>query len=245
MATAPLSETDGKEVLARARNYPYAFPRESFIYRNGAAAAFDPSLKKGRTPVLAFGSNQSPERLRQKFGDKDGHVIPVERGRLQDFDVVYSAHITSYGAVPAMLQVSGGATVELAVTWLDDRQLEIMHQSEINAANYYFAALEDVSLRLSGEEVHTTAYAYVGTRGHLEHDDGGAIALSAVPCEGRRYRSMTTAEALELVRKRHAADHGPDDFIHAMVGDAERRAALQAILAPTAVPFGYSARRMT
>ncbi len=245
MATTPLLETDRDAVLARARNYPYAFPRESFVYRNGVAAAFDPSLKIGRTPVLAFGSNQSPERLWQKFGDKDGHVIPVERGFLRDFDVVFSAHITSYGAVPAMLQVSDGATVGLAVTWLDDRQLEIMHHSEIRAANYYFAALEDVNLRLSGEEVHTTVYAYVGTRGHLEHDEGGPIALSAVPCEGRRYRAMSTAEALELIRGRHAADQGPDDFIHAMVGDAERRAALQAILAPTAVPFGYSTRRVT
>ncbi|RVU35072.1 hypothetical protein EOI86_19805 [Hwanghaeella grinnelliae] len=244
-AIPPLSEPDPGAVLSRARNYPYAFPRRNFLYRDGREEAFDPSLKQGRTPVLAFGSNQSPERLRQKFGDRDGHMIPVERGRLQNFDVVYSAHITSYGAVPAMLQVSEGASVELAVTWLDDRQLEIMHHSEIRAANYFFAALDDVKLRLSGEEVHTTAFAYVGTRGHLEHDEGGAIALSAVPCEGRRFLSMSTAEALEVVRRRHAADHGPDDFIHAMVANAERRTALQEILAPTAVPFGYSARRLS
>lgn len=245
MAGLPLSESDLGAVLTRARNYPYAFPCQSFVYRDGREEAFDPALKRGRTPVLAFGSNQSPERLRQKFGDRDGHVIPVERGRLQDFDVVYSAHITSYGAVPAMLQVSDGASVELAVTWLDDRQLEIMHHSEIRAANYFFAALDDVTLLLSGEEVHTTAFAYVGTRGHLEHDEGGAIALAAVPCEGRRYRSMSTAEALEIIRKRHAADDGPDDFIHAMVADAERRAAIQEVLAPTAVPFGYATRPLS
>lgn len=245
MAVPPLTENDADAVLARARNYPYAFPRRSFVYRDGVETAFDPALKQGRTPVLAFGSNQSPERLRQKFGDRDGHVIPVERGRLQDFDVVYSAHITSYGAVPAMLQVSDGASVELAVTWLDDRQLAIMHDSEIKAANYYFAALDGVSLRLSGEEVHTTAYAYIGTRGHLEHDQGGAIALAAVPCEGRQFKSMTTADALELVRLRHAADQGAEDFIHSMVADAARRAAMQEILAPRAVAFGFDARRLT
>lgn len=244
MAVPPLPELDLLSVLVRARDYPYAFPRESFTYRNGAAAPFDPSLKAGRTPVLAFGSNQSPERLRQKFGTADGHVIPVERGHLRNFDVVYSAHITSYGAVPAMLQVCDGATVALAVTWLDDRQLDIMHESEIKAANYFFAALDDVDLRLTGNEVHTTAFAYVGTRGHLEHDGGGAIALSAVSCEGRRYRAMTTAEALEIVRTRHAAHHGPDDFIHTMVSDADKRSALQALLAPTAVPFGYPARKV-
>lgn len=244
MAVPPLPETDLTAILARARSYPYSFPRESFVYRNGEAVPFDPALKRGRTPVLAFGSNQSPERLQQKFGVEDGHVIPVERGRLRDFDVVYSAHITSYGAVPAMLQVSEGASVELAVTWLDDRQLTIMHDSEIKAANYFFAALDDVTLNLTGKEVHTTAFAYVGTRGHLEHDDGGAIALSAVPCAGRRFRSMNTAEALELVRSRHAADHDPDGFIQVMVSDAERRSALQDLLAPSAVPFAYRARRV-
>ncbi|WP_425406438.1 hypothetical protein [Hwanghaeella sp.] len=245
MAGSPLDESDSGAVLARARNYPYAFPRRSFVYRNGEEAPFDAALKQGRTPVLAFGSNQSPERLRQKFGNADGHVIPVERGRLKDFDVVFSAHITSYGAVPAMLQVSEGASVELAVTWLDGHQLEIMHHSEVRAANYFFAALDGVTLHLSDDQVHTTAFAYVGTRGHLEHDEGGAIALATVPCEGRRFRSMTTAEALELVRLRHAADQGPEDFIHTMVGDSDRRAAIQATLAPTAIPFGYRTRRLS
>lgn len=231
-------------LLARARGYPYAFPRESFVYRNGETAPFDPGLKQGRTPVLAFGSNQSPERLFQKFGSEDGHVIPVERGRLHDFDVVYSAHITSYGSVPAMLQVCDCAAVELAVTWLDDRQLEIMHQSEIRAANYYFAALEGVTLRLSGDAVHTTAYAYIGTRGHLEHDDGGAIALSAIACEGRRFKTMTTEQALEVVRRRHAVEQGADDFIQAMVSDIGRRTEMQKTLAPGAVPFSFPARRL-
>lgn len=244
MAVSPTTQNDLTALLARARNYPYVFPRQSFTYRNGDAAAFDPDLKAGRTPVLAFGSNQSPERLRQKFGASDGHVIPVERGRLQDFDVVFSAHIASYGAVPAMLQVSEGALVDVAVTWLDDRQLDIMHDSEIKAANYFFAALEGVTLHLTGEETHTTAFAYIGTRGHLEHDEGGAIALSAVLCTGRRFRSMTTAEALEVVRKRYAADDSPDDFIRAIVSDPDRRSVMQALLAPSAVAFGYPARKM-
>lgn len=244
MAAADRLEREASAVLARARGYPYDFPRESFLYRDGEVTAFDPAMTKGRTPVLAFGSNQSPERLRQKFGTTAGHEIPVERGCLYDFDVVFSAHITSYGAVPAMLQVSEGAAVELAVTWLDDDQLEIMHHSEIRAANYFFAALDDVGLRLSGEMVRTTAFAYVGTRGHLEHDDGGAIALSSIRCEGRRFRQMNTAEALEVVRKRHAPDHGPDDFIHKMVEDVESRTAMQATLAPTAVSFRFPARRL-
>ena len=121
--------------LSRARGYPYSIPERSFVYRDRGIGDFDPALLAGRTPVLAIGSNQSPQRLVQKFGHDASHVIPVQRARLADFDVVYSAHIASYGAVPAMLQTCAGAAVHVAVTWLDDTQLEIMHASEITAAN--------------------------------------------------------------------------------------------------------------
>ena len=231
-------------LLARARNYPYGFPRHSFIYKDGAVGAFDPDLTKGRSPVLAFGSNQSPERLTQKFGHQADHLIPVQRARLHHFDVVYSAHISSYGAVPAMLQVSDGARVELAITWLDDRQLEIMHQSEISAANYFYAALDDVTLETDCETLHRTAFAYVGTRGHLEHDEGGPVALAAVTCDGRRYRAMDTAGALELVRRRHAPDRDGDEFVLELVENLSVRRAVIDALAIGAGAFAHPVRRL-
>ena len=78
--------------LHRARNYPYDFPAHSFTYRDGALGDFEPALTDNRTPVLAIGSNQSPQRLAQKFGHDASHVIPVQRAQLADFDVVFSAH---------------------------------------------------------------------------------------------------------------------------------------------------------
>lgn len=231
-------------ILERARGYPYAFPRHGFLYVDGVIEAFDETLVQGRTPVLAFGSNQSPERLIQKFGSHADHMIPVERAILCDFDVVYSAHITSYGAVPAMLQVSPGARVELAITWLDERQLGIMHKSEVAAANYFFAAVEDVVLETQSGGVYDVAYAYVGTRGHLQHSDGGAIALAAVTCEGRQYSEMTTADALEIVRTRHAENQTPEEFILEMVNDIEKRRRLTDLLARHAVPFDYPVRKL-
>jgi hypothetical protein len=114
------------EILAAARDYPYEIPRRSFVYSKRGLLDFDPGLCDRRTPVLAIGSNQSPARLAQKFGHDAAHVIPVQRATLRNFDVVYSAHISRYGAVPAMLQTSQGASVTVAVTWLDDAQLGIM-----------------------------------------------------------------------------------------------------------------------
>jgi hypothetical protein len=208
--------------LHRARNYPYEFPLSSFTYRDGALANFDPALTAGRTPVLAIGSNQAPERLAQKFGHDVSHIIPVQRAQLADFDVVFSAHISSYGAVPAMLQTSPGASVALAVTWLNDEQLEIMHASEIAAANYWFAELQQVTVTLDSGEVHDSAYAYLSSRGHLNIASTPA-ALSAINCSSRRYPAITTGEALEHVRRRVAPHLDADQFVHRLVDNREYR----------------------
>jgi len=236
-----MDDAGRRALLARARGYPYSIPARSFVYRDRGAGEFDAALTRGRTPVLAIGSNQSPERLAQKFGHDASHVIPVQRARLEDFDVVYSAHVTGYGAVPAMLQVAEGAAVSVAVTWLDDAQLEIMHQSEIAAANYRFAELDGVRLVLDDARVERCALAYVSSRGHLNHE-GGPLALSAVACERRRYRACTTAQALEHVRARVAPQADGDEFVHRVVHDGAFRRAVTGELAEDAGPFRHPLR---
>ena len=85
MAENPF-ETD--PVLQRAAGYPYDITQTSFTFVDGEAAPFDPALTRGRYPVIGYGSNQSPQRLRQKYGAI--HLpIPVQRGRLADHDVVH------------------------------------------------------------------------------------------------------------------------------------------------------------
>ena len=228
------------KILSAARDYPYDIPRRSFVYSKHEVRKFDAALRDRRTPVLAIGSNQSPARLAQKFGHDASHVIPVQRARLKNFDVVYSAHISRYGAVPAMLQTSGGASVTISVTWLDEVQLEIMGHSEISAANYSFALLENLSLELDDGETLSQAHAYVSSRGHLSN--GGAIGLSAIPCEGRRYPAMSTAQALELVRQRVAPNASADEFIVRLVSDDDYRAQVSRTIGADAVPFAYPCR---
>ncbi len=231
--------TDKLSTLTRARDYPYAIPQRSFVYRDSGVSEFDPSLCSGRTPVLAVGSNQSPDRLAQKFGDDASHVIPVQRARLKNFDVVYSAHVSTYGAVPAMLQVSEGSNVELAVTWLNDAQLEIMNHSEVRAANYSFAFVERLELKFEGSGTVSSAFAYLSSRGHLRHD-GDAVALSAIGCSGRRYPAMSTAQALEVVRARVAPELDADAFVLKLVADEAYRREVTTLLAADAVPFEHS-----
>lgn len=231
-------------LLARAREYPYLAPIHSYVYRDSGIGAFDTSDTRGRTPVLAVGSNQSPVRLAEKFGHDATHVIPVQRARLRDFDVVYSAHIASYGAVPAMLQTSMGSVVTVAVTWLTDAQLEIMNASEVSAANYDFAELEGLALAFDDGRVSGRAFAYVSTRGHLRHEEGGAIALKAMACERRRYPALTTAEVLEVVRERLARELDAEDFVLRLARDAEYRRSIIEALAEHSEAFAHPVRRI-
>ncbi len=225
--------------LDRARNYPYAIPEESYIWRGGATARFDPAARRNRTPVLAIGSNRSPQQLSRKFGE-DG-AIPVQRATLRNFDIYYSAHITRYGAVPAMLQSAAGAGTTVSVTWLDERQLEIMHETELSAAKYRYGAIEDIELALDCGTTLDSVNAYVGVSGHLTHE-GDAIALSAVRATGRRPQALSTAEVLEIVRARFAPDHGSDEFVFRLIDDPGFRSACSDAIAEDAVAFAHPAR---
>jgi hypothetical protein len=232
-----MPETRAK--LARARAYPYAIPGESYLWRGGEVTAFDAAMRKNRTPVLAIGSNQSPDQLTRKFGGTG--EIPVQRGRLRDFDIYYSAHITGYGSVPAMLQRAPGAEATLSVNWLDDRQLDVMHGTELAAAKYQYAVIEDIGLALDCGTDLDFVHLYVGVNGHLMHD-GDAVALSAVPAKGRRPKALTTAEVLEVVRKRFSPEDGADEFVLKLVGDSGFRAACTEAISGDAVSFAHPSR---
>ena len=230
-----------KAKLDRARGYPYAIPDGSYTWRGGAVAPFEPESRGNRTPVLAIGSNQSPEQLSRKFGGAG--EIPVQRARLADFDIYYSAHISSYGSVPAMLQHAPGTDVTLSVNWLDERQLEVMHDTELSAAKYDYAAIEGVGLTLDCGTKLDFAHLYIGISGNLVHR-GGAVAMAAMPAENRRPKALTTAEVLEIVRQRVSPDDDPDEFVLRLVDDTAYRAACSDLLAVDAVAFGHPCRRL-
>ena len=225
--------------LARAREYPYRIPDGSYLWRGGDVVAFDPAGREDRTPVLAVGSNQSPHQLSRKFGDSG--EIPVQRARLRDFDIYYSAHITGYGSVPAMLQHAPGAQSTLSVNWLDDRQLDMMHDTELYAAKYRYATIEDISLKLDCGTQLDFVHLYVGVNGHLLHD-GDAVALAAVPATGRRPKALNTAEMLEVVRERFSPGSDRDEFVLKLAEDPGFRAACTAAIAADAVPFAHPVR---
>jgi len=97
-------------ILARALDYPYATPEGSYLYRDGAALEVPPAGPDlaGRSPLLAYGANAAPEALARKLEPLGAVELPVLQFELAGFDVVYSAHVSPYGAVPATLVESPG-----------------------------------------------------------------------------------------------------------------------------------------
>ena len=226
------------EILARARAYPFPRPQTSVLIDAGSVRPLqelDGSLTGGRTPVLAYGSNASPESLGWKFPEERDAVVPLVRATMREFDVVYSAHIAVYGSVPATLQGSPGTAAETFVAYLTEDQLELVAAWEINAT------YETIAIDLTPDVGPAPALvgAFVSRHGCLTRE-GAEIALAAVPARDRRFSAMTEVDVLEYVRATAAPEQPADDFVLGNVHDYDRARALFAKL--PSVPFRPSRR---
>ena len=231
--------TELSNILERARAYPYWAPKSSYTWDSKAEVdnvrPFDPNLVQHCWPVFAVGSNRSPQQLSRKFKEFNAGPIAVQYGRIADFDVVYAAHISAYGAVPAMLQRAPGVQAKIAITWLSDEQLDIMHHTE---GNYHFGEIEHVQLILEHSEPIESAYLYVGKHGSLNMNNQ-AIGVQNIAAFNRPYTSANSAEILEMLRERLGASENPDNFILRLVNDDHYRNTIISILAAKAQPFDY------
>ena len=227
----PVADPD---ILALAKAYPFESPPGSYLFAEGRAAPLGELGRAafvGRTPVIAHGSNRAPAQLLRKFGA--AAEIPVTRGWLADFDVVYSAHVTRYGSIAADLRHAPGVRASVSVTWLTETQLARMHETELGGENYRYGVLEKIDLEL---EVGPSgglreAHVYLSVRGCVAAE-GVPVSLAAVEVRGRQvgrgHAALAQAEVQEVLRARHRAHEGLDPFILANVRDAARRHAFLA-----------------
>ena len=169
-------DDDLAALIALAEDYPYDRPSVGWLFDDGMILPLEAPWCEQRTPVIACGSNGAPARLARKFTG-GGAKIPVTPAWLHDWAVVYSAHFTSYGALPATLHRCPGARTRLCVTWLTAAQLELMHRSEGAGERYDYAVLERLELEVEGGGAIDRAGAYLSRRGPLAQD-GRAVRLA-------------------------------------------------------------------
>ena len=230
--------------LKRAFGYPYPLTHQSFVFQAGGqvthqlideANAF-PDVSE-RTPVLAVGSNQSPEQLARKFPSANWGEIPTSRVHLQDFDTVYSAHVTGYGSIAATLHPAPGTRVSLYVNWLDQRQLLAMHETELPNENYTYAALENINLSFEAGPTLTAVNLYMGNRGAYA-PEGRVVPLAEVPAEGRvKDTAKSQAEILAHVHAKLAPEMNLNQFICSSIENLDMRRAYIEILGESSHKF--------
>jgi hypothetical protein len=221
------------EILARAVAYPYEAPLGSFVQRDGQAHRLDPGAlePEGRRPLLAYGANAAPAVLARKLAAHPHQPLPLLRAELSGFDVVYSAHISPYGAVPSTLQRSPGATVFVAYPTAE--QEELLTATE---PNYEQHRLHDLELRTDLGPIESVD-AYISRHGCLTLD-GSEIALTAIAAVGRRFPSLGEVEVLERVRHILAPELDLERFVASSL-DPGLAAARTAVLHGAARPLQH------
>jgi hypothetical protein len=188
-------------ILRRALTYPYATPDLSYLYREGVAEELPEDFDRGgRAPLLSYGANAAPEALALKLAALPGEPLPVVRSQLRDFDVVYSAHVSPYGAVPATLLESPGTIAPVFVLHPTAEQRALLTATELN---YDLVEIEGLA-------------AYRSKHGCLELD-GSPVALAAVRSRGRTLPELDEPAVLERVRAQLAPGLPLEEFIHGCI----------------------------
>jgi hypothetical protein len=185
-------------ILRRALTYPYATPDCSYLYLEGRAEELPeggPDFT-GRTPLLSYGANAAPEALGRKLASLPGVELPVMRAELEGFDVVYSAHVSPYGAVPATVVESPGTVAPVFVLHPTPEQRALLTASELN---YDLA-------EVGGME------AFRSKHGHLSFE-GTAVALAAVRSRGRALPELDQPAVLERVRAQLEPKTSLEEFV--------------------------------
>ncbi|MEQ9814706.1 MAG: hypothetical protein RLO50_18150 [Azospirillaceae bacterium] len=206
------------EILAIAKSYPYENPQASYLYRDGVGHDLEPDAvdlrlwrRQDRVPVVAYGANRAVSALARKFaGWPEGTEIPVAVAWAEDLDVTFSAHITSYGSLPARIERTPGTRVQIAVNFLTPAQLARMHETE-GPMNYRFRPME-TPVRLPDGSAITGAFAYHGVRPSVR-EDGRPVAIASLPAEGRVTPAWRQIEAITHARDVLARDLAIDTFI--------------------------------
>jgi hypothetical protein len=206
------------EVVRRALGYPYAIPERSYVQVGGRTLAPGEAEVdlSGRIALLAYGANAAPEALARKLvGDPD--PMPALRATLSGFDVVYSAHISRYGSVPATLRRSPGTEVDLFVTYPTEKQLRSISATE---PNYELADLPAAACRLGDGRSLGTLSAYASRHGCLLVGNS-AVALSKIAARRRVLPAMSEREVLEDVRNDQCPGRALSRFIEECVADPD------------------------
>lgn len=211
MPSRPYSE----EVFETGTSYPWARPDGSFVLSEGEGrllADLDAGERtrlldqftgpdSERNPMMAIGSNASPEGLWRKFAhfdDPADRTLLAVSGAIHDFDIGATAELALYGALPATIFPSPGTRASATALWLTDAQLTQLAWAEIP---YWLGKLEtrfefEPLLSDLGSGGFDRALVFVNRFGAFG-PDGHPLALAAIPARDRTVPALSQVQLLE------------------------------------------------
>ena len=220
-------------MLDRALNYPYAAIEGDFLFTGDSTIELeDDSFLNNRKAVLAVGSNRSPQQLLRKFGRNE--TIPVTKAKLRDYDVFYSAHIASYGSIPAVLGRSDGTLVDVSVTWLLPHQLERMHETEALGKSYDYGESSSLKLDLGNDRSAESIGCYLGRNG-CANFEGSPIALKEVNALDRKFISADQKTILTHFYDLNCESESFEQWLVKIIKDHNFRAQVSEEMASSAI----------
>lgn len=202
------------EIFATGIGYPWPRPHGSFVLSEGEGRMLgdlDPDRRielieeftgpeAGRVPMLAIGSNASPEGLWRKFGhfeDPADRTLLAVNGKLHDFDIGATAELALYGALPATIFPSPGTRTEAMVIWLTAAQLTQLAWAEIP---YWIGRLDtrfefEPAIADLGPAGFERLLGFVNRFGTFG-PDGHPFALASIAAEARTVPALSQVELL-------------------------------------------------
>jgi len=199
-------------LINRALLYPYLAPEHSFVYSNGVNTPLQRWLSENKlaswqdaiatlqqnngvyTPVIAYGSNRSPEQLVRKYGEHTTDVILSIAATLHHHDIVRSAHFTSYSTLAATFTPSQGTSVSVFVQFLSSSNLQILHRTEALGRNYRFVSFPAHCITIKEQPVDA-AMIYEGLHGFL-YNNGSPLAFAELSATNRIFPARSQTEVL-------------------------------------------------
>lgn len=217
----------------RALAYPWDRPRESYLLSGGDVSVIvdtdrDDLLARALTgmatdgspvyPLLTFGSNGAPAILARKLESLPEHEreVLVLAGRLNGYDVGFSAHFAIYGSLPATIIPSPGTGVRAALLLVTAAQFEALTWTEFS---YTVVSLPGESfaadLQIAGTD---ELFAFVSRNGNLRVD-GQDVAMAAIPATERFSPAIEQSEALSVAADAVLDGAGSEGLVRRVIED--------------------------